>query len=125
MRTLQNSLLKSRFELYEDGCVVGLLHYEMHGGQMWILNIQTSRLCDGPNLVNDLISRVLVDARRRRLEIIPYCHAVRRYMAGRPHFVTLMPSDNPGHFDFNRGSSCVRPFRSSKTTKTAPAASLR
>lgn len=100
MRTLHNNLEKSQFELYEDGQMAGLVHYEMHDDQMWILKTQIHPLHHEQGLAEYLFAKVLVDGRRRRIEIVPYCRAIRRYMAGHPHFASLMPAQQSGHLDF-------------------------
>lgn len=100
MRTLHNNLEKSQFELYQDGQMATLVHYEMHDDQMSILSTQIHPLHRKHDLTEYLFAKVLVDGRRHRIEIVPYCRAIRPYMAGHPHLASLTPAQQPGYLDF-------------------------
>ena len=82
MRTIQNNQFHSRIELYEDGRLAGFIQYRMQDRQIWLLHTLISTQCKDLSLVDDLLGRALQDLQRRRIEVLPFCPAVRHYMAG-------------------------------------------
>lgn len=98
MPKVQNNLEVSRYELYLDGQLAGFLKYRMEGDQMWLLTTEMVAEYQDPTLVQTLMSWVLRDVRRRRIEILPFCPVVRQAMLENPQFLRLIPADPPGHF---------------------------
>lgn len=125
MRTIQNNLQQCRIELYENGNLAGFLQYRMEGGQMWLLYTQMSGDIGDSSLADDLILRALQNAQRRRLEVLPFCPVVRRYMTGHPHFLHLVPSNRSGHFPLLRRDADVGTAHGFKTLAAVPGVSAK
>lgn len=65
---------------------------------MWLLTTQSLPECPEPVLVDVLLLRVLGDALRRRIEVLPFCPLTRQVMLENPRFLRLIPANPPGHF---------------------------
>jgi predicted GNAT family acetyltransferase len=91
MHVIHNNFGASRFDAYIDGAVAGSLHYQMQGEQLWLLHTAVDETQRGQGLGTGLIRNALADAHRRRLEVLPFCHEVRKQIFAHPVYYNLVP----------------------------------
>ncbi|MCU1572860.1 MAG: hypothetical protein JWO93_942 [Micrococcaceae bacterium] len=98
MTAVRNNLAASRFEMYQDGTLAGFVQYTMHGSQIWMHYTQMAWHVEDPSISGVLIANAMLEAYRRRLAVMPFCPAVRRYVATHPLFVELIPAEHRERF---------------------------
>ncbi|WP_181036317.1 GNAT family N-acetyltransferase [Arthrobacter sp. B1805] len=89
--SFRDNPLRSRFELFSDGDLVGTLTYTLRAGH---LTLQKTLVTDDiyqAELEADLIRRALLNAHRRRLAVRPYCPQTRQFLNDHPQFRSLVP----------------------------------
>lgn len=117
MPKVHNNLERSCYEVYEHGQVVGILKYKMENGQIWLMSTHTSPMAEVPALVEtQLIRLVFEDLWRRKVEVLPFCPAVRAFMMANAVFMATLPEDPPGHFPLLRHAE----RKATRRTTTAP-----
>ncbi|MHA7145321.1 GNAT family N-acetyltransferase [Arthrobacter sp. TmT3-37] len=84
--------LRSQFELYRDGTVVGYLKYVMRAGRITLLATIVEASYPGAKVEETLIGQALLSIHRRRLAPTPYCPYVQAFLAANPQFLALMPT---------------------------------
>lgn len=95
---VRDNMKLSRFELYVDGDNVGHLQYETRQGQIWLLHTTIEQRFRRSRMDNYFIGNVLENLHRRRLAVMPFCPAVRGYLAGHPEWATLIPASERSRF---------------------------
>ncbi len=107
MPTVLNNLDMSRYEMFVDGQLAGILEYRMENDQIWLMSTEMYALAEVMTPVSDLLLGVLQNIRRRRIEVLPFCPVVRKFMVDNPLFLGLVPEDPPGHFPLRRESAAL------------------
>jgi uncharacterized protein len=92
MPVVRNNFDESQFDAYVDGAVAGSLHYRILNGQMWLLDLEIDAEYRGLRLEDALVQKALTDAHRRRLSVLPFCHASRKHIVSHPAYIQLVPS---------------------------------
>jgi uncharacterized protein len=83
-----------RYELEEDGTVVGFATYRISGGLIEFLHTEVDVEWSGQGLAGVLIRFALDDARRRGLGVLPHCPYVRSYIdTHADEYLDLVPPD--------------------------------
>lgn len=88
---VRNNLATSRFDVYVDGQNVGHLQYEMHQGEIWLLNTFVDRHYAKTGVEQALIRAALQDAHRSRLAVVPFCLLTRAFLNTQPKYLRLVP----------------------------------
>ncbi|MBG6183840.1 putative GNAT family acetyltransferase [Arthrobacter sp. CAN_A214] len=90
--TFRDNPLFSRFELFQNGRMAGYVKYEMHGGDVLLLQAVVDPRFHRAEVEPLLIQHVLLNAHRRRLAVAPYCPQVREFLTENPHYLALLPT---------------------------------
>lgn len=91
MTGIENNREDSQYQLFESGHFAGFVQYRMSGNEMWILHSSLSHSYKSPTLVTTLLGRVLDDARRSHLLVLPFCPAMRVFIGLHPEYASLVP----------------------------------
>jgi hypothetical protein len=90
---------RDRFELEEDGELVGLVTYRLTEGTIDLLHAEVDPAHRGRGLAGILVRAVLDDARSRGLGVLPHCPYVSAFIDGHlEEFLDLVPVDRRGQF---------------------------
>ena len=90
---------RDRFELAEDGALVGLLTYRLTEGTIDLLHAEVDPGHRGRGLAGVLVRAVLDDARSRHLDVLPHCPYVSAFIDGhREEYLDLVPADRRMQF---------------------------
>ena len=89
---------KARFEILADGELAGFVQYHLRGNEIALTHTETDDRFRGHGLAGRLVQSTLDAARERHLSVLPYCPYVRRWIAGHPAFVDLVPEDRRSEF---------------------------
>jgi len=83
-----------RYELEEDGTVVGYATYRISDGLIEFLHTEVNAEWSGRGLAGVLIRFALDDARRRGLGVLPHCPYVRSFIeTNADEYLDLVPPD--------------------------------
>lgn len=94
---------RSRYELVEDGTVVGFATYRIHRGVIEFIHTEVDPDHGGRGLAGQLVRSALDDARRRGLAVVPRCPYVRKFIDEQAdEYLDLVPPDRRA--DFGWGS---------------------
>lgn len=88
--SLRNNSLRSRFELFENGVLAGSIAYIQRASRLTLKSTTMAADRDRQELESLLIRLALLNAHRRRLDIIPYCPRIQRFLDANPHFWSLV-----------------------------------
>ena len=90
---------RNRFELEEDGALVGLVTYRLTEGTIDLLHAEVDPDRRGRGLAGVLVRAALDDARARGLEVLPHCPYVSAFIARhRDEYLDLVPAGRRGQF---------------------------
>lgn len=89
---------KSRFELIEDGTVLGFLDYRRHGDEYALPHTKVDPRFEGRGHGGTLVRGALSEIASRGGTVLPYCPFVPRVIADNPEFIDLVPVDRRGDF---------------------------
>ena len=90
---------RRRYELAEDGQVVGFVTYRIHDGVIDLLHAEVDPDHGGRGLAGQLVAATLDDVRRRGLAVLPHCPYVRHYIDTHlDDYLDLVPVDRRGEF---------------------------
>lgn len=118
MSTVQNNLELSRYEMYVEGQLAGVIKYRMENDQLWLMSTEMFTLLEGHADPAHFMLGALRDISRRRIEVLPFCPLAREFMLKTPNFLSLVPTDPPGHFPLMRkGREFATENKSSPTAK--------
>ncbi|MBG6218446.1 putative GNAT family acetyltransferase [Arthrobacter sp. CAN_A6] len=90
--TFRDNPLFSRFELFQNGRMAGYVKYEMHGGDVLLLQAVVDPRFHRAEVEPLLIQHVLLNAHRRRLAVAPHCPQVREFLTENPQYLALLPT---------------------------------
>ena len=90
---------RNRFELEEDGALVGLVTYRLTEGTIDLLHAEVDPDHRGRGLAGMVVRVVLDDARSRQLSVLPHCPYVAAFIDGhREEYLDLVPVDRRMQF---------------------------
>jgi predicted GNAT family acetyltransferase len=84
---------RKRYEISVDGRVVGFSEYRARPGLIAFVHTEVEEQMQGRGLAGNLIRFALEDARRRDLEVLPFCPFVRSFIEHHRDFVQLVPQE--------------------------------
>ncbi|MDX1494810.1 MAG: GNAT family N-acetyltransferase [Longimicrobiales bacterium] len=84
---------ESRFEVFAEGERIGLADYRRQPGRISFVHTEVDPEHQGQGVAARLIHDALEEARRRELDVLPYCPFVRAYIEEHPTFLELVPED--------------------------------
>lgn len=126
MHAVAHNSSRSRFEIYDDGCLAGFVRYRMQEGQMWLLSLQMLQDAGGKELAQELIRGTVIDLHRRRVPVLPFCPAVRRFISADRRYRSLVPPEQRSRFrlDATNGPAPAKAaVRTAVRTRVSTAAS--
>ena len=87
---------RGRFEIRDDGRVVGFATYHVDDELMTLPHTEIDPAMGGRGLGTQLVAGVLTSARERHLHVLPYCSFVRKYLLEHPGELDLVAeADRP------------------------------
>ena len=93
---------RHRYELTEDGAVVGFVTYRISDGVMDLIHTEVDADHGGRGLAGRLVASTLDDARRRGLGVLPHCPYVRNYIdAHAERYLDLVPALRRAEFGWD------------------------
>jgi predicted GNAT family acetyltransferase len=90
---------QSRFEIEVDGEVAGFTTYQRGNGQIAFMHTEIEPAYEGRGLASQLIAAALDQARAERLEVLPFCPFVRKYIADHDDYLDLVPAERRAEFE--------------------------
>lgn len=90
---IENNREQLQYQIFKAGELAGFVQYSMDGADMWVLHTSMKRRFKSALLADMLIHHVLNDAHTSRLAILPFCPALRTYIAEHREFTTLVPTE--------------------------------
>jgi uncharacterized protein len=80
-----------RYEVTVDGELAGYAAYRSHAGLIAFMHTEVGEAFEGRGVGSTLVSTALDDARRRGLEVLPFCPFVNSYLQRHREYVDLVP----------------------------------
>jgi predicted GNAT family acetyltransferase len=88
----RDSPVGSRFELYFDGCLVAYLRYSIRAGRLTLRAVVENPGFEGKGLGRVLIRGAMLDAHRRRIDVITECVPAQEFLQRNPQYLALARS---------------------------------
>jgi predicted GNAT family acetyltransferase len=79
-----------RYELVDDGQLVGEILYRRDPGRVVLVHTEVSPALEGQGLASRLVAGALDDIRARGLRVVPICPFVRSYLRRHPEYEDLV-----------------------------------
>ena len=98
MAPVSDNPQRSRYEITEDGRVVGFVEYHLRGGLIAFVHTEIDESMEGKGLASILIKYALDDSRARGRQVLPFCPFVNGYMSRHPDYVDLVPPSHRKEF---------------------------
>ena len=95
---VRDASVRHRYEISEDGTVVGYLTYRLDGGALDLVHAEVDPDHSGRGLAARLVTFALDDARSRGLDVLPHCPYVRHVVDERREYLDLVPVDRRQEF---------------------------
>jgi predicted GNAT family acetyltransferase len=89
--TFRDNALYSRFELYVDGTLAAYAKYTMTGAHVHLTDGIEQPAYRDLGLDTTLMRHVMLNAHKRRLDIVPGCPMAFAFLADHPQYQTLAP----------------------------------
>ena len=90
---------RHRYQISEDGSVVGFVSYRIHGGVIDLVHAEVDTDRSGRGLAGKLVAATLDDARRRGLSVLPHCPYVAKYIGEHTtEYLDLVPVERRAEF---------------------------
>lgn len=90
---IENNRGQFQYQIFKAGELAGYVQYSMDGADMWVLHTSMKRQFKSALLTDMLIHHVLTDAHASRLAILPFCPAVRAFIAEHREFSYLVTDE--------------------------------
>jgi hypothetical protein len=88
----------NRYVIDVDGARAGLLTYRRNDRELALLHTEIDPEVERHGLGSTLVEHALDDARRRGLNVAPYCPFVRHYMREHDEYQDLVPAESRASF---------------------------
>jgi predicted GNAT family acetyltransferase len=82
---------EERYEATVDGALAGYTVYRSRPGLIAFMHTEVDSAFEGHGVGSTLVSEALDDARRRGLEVLPFCPFVNSYIERHREYVDLVP----------------------------------
>lgn len=82
---------EERFEAEVDGELAGFAAYRLRPGLIAFIHTEVGDAFEGQGVGSALVSQALDEARRRELEVLPFCPFVNSYIEKHPGYLDLVP----------------------------------
>jgi uncharacterized protein len=89
----------SRYELHVDGELAGFVNYHLRGPVISLIHTEIDPRFQGAGLAAKLARFSLDDARKRQLEVLPFCPYIQSWLKKHPDYADLVPADRRAEFD--------------------------
>jgi predicted GNAT family acetyltransferase len=89
---------EQRYEAFVDGELAGFAAYRTQPGLMAFVHTEVEDAFEGHGVGSMLIREALEDARRRDLEVLPFCPFVNSFIIEHREFVNLVPGSRREKF---------------------------
>jgi predicted GNAT family acetyltransferase len=89
---------QQRYEAAVDGDLAGFTTYRIQPGLIAFLHTEVEDAFEGHGVGSTLIREALEDARRRGLEVLPFCPFVNSFISEHREFVDLVPGSRRAEF---------------------------
>jgi uncharacterized protein len=119
MHAIAHNSSRSRFEIYDDGCLAGFVRYRMQEGEIWLLSLQMLQDSGGKELAQELIRSTVIDLYRRRVPVLPFCPAVRRFISADRRYRSLVPAEQRSRFRLDAANGPSPAKAAARTTVRA------
>jgi uncharacterized protein len=93
MTTIRDNPDELRYELVDDGTVIGQIRYRREPGAFALVHTEVEPAYEGKGLAGVLVEGALQDLRERGLRMIPVCPFVRAWLRRHPEYAELVVSD--------------------------------
>ncbi|WP_372698180.1 GNAT family N-acetyltransferase [Arthrobacter sp. JSM 101049] len=90
---IENNREQLQYQIFKAGDLAGFVQYSMSGSDMWVLYTSMKRHFKSAVLADILMHHVLSDAHSSRLAVLPFCPALRTFIAEHPEFANLVPAE--------------------------------
>ena len=98
MQVVRDNAGALQYDAYIDGEVGGSLHYRIEGDRLLLLCTAVRPQYRGLGLEDTLIRGALLDAHRRRLSVLPFCHQVCKRVFAHPVYLQLVAAEDRQRF---------------------------
>jgi uncharacterized protein len=95
---VRNNPVEHRYEAVVDGAFAGFTSYRLRPGVISFVHTEVDDAFAGHGVASVLIREALEDARRRGLEVLPFCPFVNSFIASHREFVDLVPGSRRQEF---------------------------
>jgi hypothetical protein len=82
--TVRDDPDKNRYEIHDGDQLAGVSEYKLSPGKIAFTHTEIDLAFTGRGLARQLVTEALDDARRRDLEVLPFCPYVRKVIASSP-----------------------------------------
>lgn len=82
---------EERYEATTGGTVAGYAAYRLRPGLIAFVHTEVDEAFEGQGVGSALVSEALDDARRRALQVLPFCPFVNSYIDKHREYVDLVP----------------------------------
>jgi hypothetical protein len=83
---------EQRYEAVVDGALAGFAAYRTHPGVIAFTHTKVGDAFEGRGVGSILVREALEDARRRGLQVLPFCPFVNAFIAEHREFLDLVPT---------------------------------
>ncbi|MBM6622255.1 N-acetyltransferase [Micrococcaceae bacterium RIT802] len=90
---IENNREQFQYQIFKAGELAGFVQYSMDGADMWVLHTSMKRQFKSALLIDMLIHHVLTDAHTSRLALLPFCPAVRAFIAEHREYAFLVTAE--------------------------------
>lgn len=96
--TVADNPAASRYELHVNSVLAGFSDYRLRGNAMSITHTEVKPAFQGAHLATRLTRFSLDDARKRGLDVLPYCPYTSAWIRKHPDYIDLVPQDRRASF---------------------------
>lgn len=89
---VENNRELLQYQIFKAGDLAGFVQYSMSGVEMWVLFTSMKRRFKSAVLTDLLMHHVLTEAHASRLAVLPFCPALRTFIAEHREFDHLVPT---------------------------------
>lgn len=93
---VENNREQLQYQIFKAGELAGYVQYSMSGAEMWVLFTSMKRRFKSEVLADILMHHVLTDAHTSRLAVLPFCPALRTFIAEHREFAHVVPAEWQG-----------------------------
>lgn len=90
---IENIREQLQYQIFKAGELAGFVQYSMDGANMWVLHTSMERRFTSALLAEMLIHHALTDAHASRHAVLPFCPAVRTFIAEHREFTHLVAAE--------------------------------